>query len=449
MEPGKIVKKLIWAYFWLLIFEGALRKWIAPGLSSPLLLVRDPVALMIYLLAASEGRFPRTLFVPCIWVLGILCCLASSAGIGTFYVTLFGFHANFFHLPLIFVIPQYFDEGDVKRMGKWVLIILLPMAVLATLQFRSGTDGRLNVGVGGEIAGQLYAAEGKVRASGTFSFVNGLVSFLALSASFLLHHFLQKNVIPKWLAIAALPALILALGVSGSRSAVLAASIVVAAAGLVCLRRREKFGTAFLRVLLVFLLYFAMTLLGTFKEGLEVQRTRFESGGGLKTGIVDRYFGEFMDAFGMLEVAPILGQGMGMGTSAGASIMTNERTFLLGEGEWARVIMELGPILGMLYLALRIAMIVYAFRLSSRSLDCGAILPMLLLGESSMEMLTGQFGQATCLGFAALGMGLTIAAAKPAQESDSKPSPAEPPPKAALPRGRSRYAEALHRPPVA
>ena len=40
------IRQLLWIYFWLLIFEGALRKWILPGLSNPLLLVRDPVALL-------------------------------------------------------------------------------------------------------------------------------------------------------------------------------------------------------------------------------------------------------------------------------------------------------------------------------------------------------------------------------------------------------------------
>ena len=48
------LKKLFWAYFLLLIFEGALRKWILPQLSAPLLLVRDPIALLI-IIEASRG----------------------------------------------------------------------------------------------------------------------------------------------------------------------------------------------------------------------------------------------------------------------------------------------------------------------------------------------------------------------------------------------------------
>jgi len=40
------IRRLLWIYFWLLIFEGALRKWIFPSFSDPLLLARDPIALL-------------------------------------------------------------------------------------------------------------------------------------------------------------------------------------------------------------------------------------------------------------------------------------------------------------------------------------------------------------------------------------------------------------------
>src|SRR5438128_1892579 len=47
LSIDKTLKRLIWLYFWLLIFEGVFRKWIVPQLANPLLLVRDPVLLLI------------------------------------------------------------------------------------------------------------------------------------------------------------------------------------------------------------------------------------------------------------------------------------------------------------------------------------------------------------------------------------------------------------------
>ena len=49
------IKKLIWLYFILLLFEGALRKWFLPGLSQGLLIVRDPIAIWIYYTAYNKG----------------------------------------------------------------------------------------------------------------------------------------------------------------------------------------------------------------------------------------------------------------------------------------------------------------------------------------------------------------------------------------------------------
>src|SRR5258708_2827447 len=46
-DESKSIRRLIWLYFWLLIFEGALRKWVVPSLSSVLLLARDPVVIAI------------------------------------------------------------------------------------------------------------------------------------------------------------------------------------------------------------------------------------------------------------------------------------------------------------------------------------------------------------------------------------------------------------------
>jgi len=53
-----MLKKLFWAYFLLLIFEGALRKWIVPGLSAPLLLIRDPLGLLILIEAFRTYKWP-------------------------------------------------------------------------------------------------------------------------------------------------------------------------------------------------------------------------------------------------------------------------------------------------------------------------------------------------------------------------------------------------------
>src|SRR5213075_902612 len=66
------IRRLIYLYLFLLIIEGALRKWIVPQFSNPLLLVRDPVVLAIYLLAWRAHIFPRNAFISSLATIGIL-----------------------------------------------------------------------------------------------------------------------------------------------------------------------------------------------------------------------------------------------------------------------------------------------------------------------------------------------------------------------------------------
>src|SRR5438067_352174 len=112
----KTLKRLVWLYFWLLIFEGALRKWVFPQFANPLLIVRDPVVIAIYLMAVRDGVWPRSNFVICIIGLGVVTFLGALLA-SQFYplVALFGLRSNFLHLPLIFLLPQIFDHGDVLR----------------------------------------------------------------------------------------------------------------------------------------------------------------------------------------------------------------------------------------------------------------------------------------------------------------------------------------------
>lgn len=440
------LRRLIWLYFWLLLFEGALRKWFFPGLSNALLIVRDPVALAIYALALRDKVFPTNGFVLWICGLGALCFLASFGGIGTLPVTLYGLRADFLHLPLIFLMPRVLRAEDVRRMGFALLVLLLPMTPLAVKQFQAGPLSSWNVGAGGEVGGQLFAAAGKVRASGTFSFATGLATYLALATAFLLDDLLGARAYPRWLSIAAVPALALTLGVSGSRTAVISVTIVCSLVLLIAfLRPKQMRGAAQFIVLAVVAVVGLVWLAPVFMEGIAVQRERFESGGGVHQGIVMRFAQDFIAAGGALSNAPPLGLGLGVGTNVGAKLLQGHREFALGEGEWQRVILENGATLGVGYLGLRLAITLSVALAALRVYRQGRILPLLLVGAGGLDLATAQFGQPTTLGFAVFTAGLALAAVAPQVAPVSAPVHREtPPPSGPVVRGRSAYAKRLH-----
>ena len=141
------LKWLIWTYFWLLILEGALRKWVVPQLSNPLLIVRDPVVVAIYILAIRARVFPGGAWI---WSLGIIGALCFGITILQLFpyispkqialVDLFGFRSNFLHLPLIFVMGRVLNLADVRKFGWWTLVILIPMTLLLLGQFRHSSS---------------------------------------------------------------------------------------------------------------------------------------------------------------------------------------------------------------------------------------------------------------------------------------------------------------------
>jgi hypothetical protein len=69
-----------------------LRKWILPGLSGPLLLIRDPVALYIIVLAITERVMPRNAFLEAMNIIGVLAIILAMdiVGHGNIIVALYG-----------------------------------------------------------------------------------------------------------------------------------------------------------------------------------------------------------------------------------------------------------------------------------------------------------------------------------------------------------------------
>ena len=434
-----LMRRLVFAYFFLLIFEGALRKWLLPSLSGPLLLIRDPVLLAIYGVALYRGAWPWSAWVLAAIILGVVCGVASLAASCPLFITLFGLRTDFWQIPLIFLMPAILTEADVRRIGRWTMLLMPVMALIALAQFRAGPAHWLNATTGGAISDQstqLYAAQGRVRPSGTFSFVTGMVSFLALGSAFVFDGFLEGGGMKRLWPVTA--ALVLALGISGSRSAILCVGIVAAAAALMCAGNPARLPRIALPVAAGLLAFALLHTLADFRAGLDVNKGRFESAGGLRQGILYRWFGDFISAWQAERQAQWLGAGLGLGTSVGAGLATGTRQFLLAEGEWARIILESGPVLGAAYIGLRAGIALHLLRRALRALrQRDDVLPGLLLAAGVFDLTTGQWGQATVSGFAVFTAGLCLASSadEPAGE---QPEPEPEPPRKL--RGRAAFA---------
>ena len=452
------IKFLLWTYLVLLIFEGSLRKWVAPQLSNPLLIIRDPIVIAIYILALRARVFASNAATVFLGAIAVFSFLASVIVLSTYFqwslvfeLTIYGFRCNFLHLPLIFVMAKVFDEEDAKKVGWFILAVMIPMSLIMVAQFKASPDAFINRTVGLAETQQLTAGSGKIRPPGTFSFISGPVFYMSVAAAFLIYGALTKGVYKTWMLVASGLALLIALAISGSRGGVVSVVLVVLSI-FVVLVISPKAVNQFGRVLLISVVgLFLISRLPVFKEGIGILSDRFtESAEAADTtivrGLVRRTVAGMTEGLRNLDKPPLLGYGLGVGTAGGARLLLGRAGFLLAEDEWTRVLFESGPILGLCFLFWRLVVACRIGYLSIRSLKQGAILPILLFSCSFFPLLNGQLGQPTTLGFAVFFSGLCLSAieARKSSLSDAVSDQVEPAVRP-LPR-RSVFANRLYEP---
>jgi len=414
-DPYKDIKKAIWAYFLLLIFEGALRKWFLPALATPLLIVRDPIAAWVVFQAYQKNLLTGNIYVRAINLIGVVGLITTMIfGHGNVIVALYGARTLFFHFPLMFVMGKVLTREDVLGLLKATLWIAIPMVVLTTLQFYSPQNAWVNRGVGGNEAGAGFSgAQGFFRPPGTFSFTNGNTMFFSLVASIIFYFWLVPENVNKWLLYGATFALLLSIPLSISRSLFFQTMVAVVFT-LLAASRKPKFAGKIIGVavgLVVVLLLLSQTEAFQIATGAFLQRFTVanEAEGGLEGVLIDRYLGGMVGALGRSGSFPLFGSGLGMGTNVGSQLLSGQVTFLLAEGEWGREVAELGPILGIILVIVRISMSLKVAYESYLKLAKGDVLPWLLLSFSLMLIAQGSWGQPTSLGFAVLMGGLSLA----------------------------------------
>lgn len=415
----KNLKRLIWLYLFLLIVEGALRKWVVPSLSDPLLIVRDPVAVAIYVLAFLTGRFPINGFIIVIAGLAVASVAASLiAGQTNVLVLAYGLRINYGHLPLIWVMAETLTRKDVERMGCFLLLAAVPMTLVMIQQFRSPTNAWINRGIGNDEMGQIYGALGRIRPPGLFSFITGPQAFYPLVAAFFFNQI--SGVRRLWwpILLGCGLAVLVALPVSISRTAVIATAIVgfifivslpIAGAGLL-----SRFRT----LIMLGIVAFGVSFLPIFHQGREAFMARWDTAsvstdGDAMRGIQGRVLGGFTQPFYFAAKAPLFGKGIGVGSNVGARLLAGRVGFLLAEDEWSKVFLELGPLLGGAFIGFRVFLAAY---LALRALGALFVkrdnLPLLIFAAASVPIALNQWAPPTLLGFAVVGAGLLLASLK-------------------------------------
>ena len=434
------IKFLLWSYLFLVIFEGALRKWLLPFLSTPLLLVRDPIALLslfwAWPLLVKSIYWLRVQILIYIGLTGII--LALYVGHGDWFTALYGLRIFWIQLPLIFVFPLVFTRVDVLRALWATIIISVPMVILIAAQSSTPPSHILNVAPGGTGTSAFSGAAGKFRPSAIFSFTNSVTTYFTFSAASLMavvygsnletvnrnqnNHHIKSKLLPRLILFLGLISLVIALPVSISRSLMANYAIVLIVSLIILITTKTKILSLISGLILAYLISVLALNVPFVKEAADAFALRWElaarseastaEGNAEVVGdlIQGRVLTRYTEPYLNRDNYPLLGRGIGMGSNIGAVRLRGARMHLLSESSWGRQMDELGLFLGTIFIFWRISLSYYIVSISFReAFQNKNLIPVILTSACIFGVLSGQLGQSSQLGFIVATSGLTLA----------------------------------------
>lgn len=352
-------------FFLLIIVEGAIRKWIAPGIGVPLQVFRDLLPFTALLLVANDKAYVSFLRVPkflppllsLYFILGVLQTLNPS--LPDILVAVLGLRTHFAYVPLFFLIPGYLGNLH-QTLNKFSLLIMLaiPIMVLAAYQSMLAPSHWLNTYASGEQANALYGDLGLVRATGTFAYITGFQVFsqtiLALSWALLLPAVSKQLSVRRfWLIWVGFSAALIGCVASGSRGALMSAFALSVLVFVVYTRRNGLR----LRFIPILTLGTVGALYGGYKQVAAFYDRTINVSSDLQNRIWLLYF-EWLEP---VTDNP-LGYGIGAAHQQAGSLVGQDLGFGLGyENELTRVAQELGIFGFLVFFWLKVAMITYSW----------------------------------------------------------------------------------------
>ena len=417
-KARKRIVALIMLVYWLLIFEGILRKWVLPEFSKALFFIRDPFVLLIYILAFRHRMWPKMegWFAAAVVITTVSTLIIPAQLLGAHYTTpllaAYGWRNYFFYIPLAFIIRDCFRADDLTRMMKYTMLLSVPIALLVTLQFYSSPASWINIqsfeGIGG-----------RQRPPGTFTSVVGQWMFVASLVAFLMHQWVSKPVdhnISWVIVLLATGAAFVCLGVSISRGMMIQSALIVLSAMFAGAIMRGGAATVrawmFPAVIVVLGIVLLPILL---PEAYETTVARWTSANAVESkfsqfGILGRALYGFIDFLSFIPVTPLLGFGMGLGGNASQQL-EDVNLPIRAESEWSRNIVDLGSVFGICFILFRIILVI---TLGIKSIQAtrrsGNPLPVILFGFIGVTLLNGQVtGHGSINGYTWVFVGLLMA----------------------------------------
>lgn len=389
------------ALFLMMLVEGPIRKWGPSFLATPVYFLRDPFVLALYFYGAARGMFPRTAltntwltFAAFASVLTIPAFMANGYGIVEYVL---GIRSYWLYVPLCFLVAATFTRADIGKLLRWMLIASVISVPLVFTQYNSPPDSWINFGLAGDSSSAIGVAVGIVRPFGLFTFTAQNVDFTAAAVA----AFIGFLLVRRWGKRGWLLVLIgaVAIGImsilTGSRSIffLIGAIVLVTTIGGMISAPAGIF-VRYLVLLAVTTSLTAYLLFSQFGDMSTAMASRMEDASEQEGGLLNRLLNSFFATGNTFEDSPLWGHGLGVGTN-GVSAYLQVGGLRLGEDELQRVLNELGPLLGLIFLTIRFVTAAVLVRQSIASAAKGWPSSLPLAGYAFLAIAIGQITNST------------------------------------------------------
>ncbi|GEM_PF-3588803 len=310
------------AFFVYVVLEGALRKWVLPGFSSELFVLKDIIlsfAFMAWLTSRDSVRVALQPDEISLWGAWLLLTVGYAAAGGFAVESLVGLRYYLIPLPLLYLVPAILrNMPDLNRLAVRYLWCALAITALGAYQYLSPVDSVINQYAWRSDPDDAVATFGisedsllgvpldRPRITGTFSYISPYATFLQavwFIAWVVLVQSTRRG--ERLFAAAALVAILVNIAMTGSRGPMLLSLILAVPFVVVVLRTFTGFWFT-IGMLACFLAipYLSESLLF---EPFQFLMERDRSAGDAP----DRLLGALLAPLGTFDAMQVLGEGIG------------------------------------------------------------------------------------------------------------------------------------------
>ncbi len=363
-------RRSVKAVFFLLVLEGALRKWVFPQASEMIYFLKDIILLGAYFSffgfsPVDRKLIPKGTLINLLIFMAVGWCIFQvfNQSLGSPLVGIFGLRGYLLYIPLIWMVPALFHcEDELYKFLRSHLLLTIPAGLIGIVQFFSPATSFINKYSNEEAQAVVtFGVNAAVRITGTFSYISGYGVYLIVCFGLLIPMLAVKQSQEwRWICIIELFLVSVNSLMTGSRGTIFTEVLIVVcylgAKGLT----KPASALRLIKQLIVPVLIASIAVAIWFRPAINAfwQRTTAHR------DVSERISLSFLEPFYFMEYKQLDGYGTGA-THQAAPVLRRALDLPVGEvitapyeAEMGRIALELGPFGFLFWYGMRMSILV-------------------------------------------------------------------------------------------